>query len=100
MRGSFKGQNWRDIKVDDVNESWDNFKSIYNQVVQQCTPTYHPKKKSKPAWMNHELLRLVQQKRKLWKKYNLLRSPENWEEFKKASQSLKKRLRKTKLSFE
>ena len=100
MRGLFKEQNWRDIIDADVNSSWDNFKNIYSKVVQQCTPTYHPKKKSNPAWMNRELLQLVRQKRKLWKKYSNARSPENWDELKKASQSLKKRIRKTKLSFE
>ena len=100
IRESFNEQNWRDVIVDEVNSSWDNFKEIYDRTVQECIPTFHPKKRSNPAWMNRELLQLVQQKRKLWKKYNTARSAENWNEFKKASQSLKKRIRRTKLNFE
>ena len=101
IRKLFKKYNWREgLCSDDINDCWVWFKNAYNEVVNKCIPTYQVKKKKSPLWMNSELLKLVRQKRKLWKKYSSDRSNENWNEFKMATKTLKKRIHKAKLNFE
>ena len=101
LRKLFKDCNWRQVLGgDDVNVCWIHFMEVYNTVVGQCIPFYHAKCRKNPPWMNRDLLNLVKQKQKLWKKCKNNPCAQNWNDFKTLSGNLKKRIRKAKLNFE
>ena len=101
LRKLFKECDWRQVlDSDDVNVCWTRFKDVYDTVVGQCVPFYYVKRRKNPPWMSRDLLKLVKQKRKLWKKCKNDPCAQNLNEFKSLSSSLKKKIRKAKLNFE
>ena len=101
LRKMFRECDWRQVlSGDDVNVCWTRFTDVYNTVIGQCIPFYHAKRKNNPPWMSRDLLTLVRQKRKLWKKCKSNPCVQNWNDFKTISSNLKKRIRKAKLNLE
>ena len=52
----------------DVNDAWLYFKSVFQDTVDHCVPTYKPKEK-KSLYSNSEVFCLKKKKNHLWKKY-------------------------------
>ena len=101
LRKMFRECDWRQVlSGDDVNVCWTRFTDVYNTVIGQCIPFYHAKRKNNPPWMSRDLLTLVRQKRKLWKKCKSNPCVQNWNDFKTISSNLKKRIQKAKLNLE
>ena len=101
MRHLFLDCDWASIlDVDDVNQSWQNFKDKYHEVVRQCVPTRRCKNRKNPPWLTKDLVSNVRHKRNLWKKYKEDGSDASYDLFKAAEKNLKKKIRKSKLSFE
>ena len=102
LRKLFKECDWKtELSSNDVEACWARFKVIYNNTVQQCIPIDKAdKKKKKPPWLTKDLLKLVRQKQKAWKQHRSSRSAETWDEVKKMTKLLKKRVQKAKLNFE
>ena len=51
----------------DMNDAWLHFKSIFQDALDNCVPTYKLKKKS--LYSNSEVFSLKRKKNHLWKKY-------------------------------
>ena len=101
LRHLFLDCDWASIMdVDDVNQSWLNFKEKYHEVVRECVPIRRCRNRKNPPWLTKELVSYVRHKRKLWKKYKDDGSNESYGLFKAAEKSLRKKIRKSKLSFE
>ena len=98
----FRDIRWHDyFRNEDVNGCWTKFKEKYYEVVQCCSPLGNSRrKKNSPPWMTNNLLKLLRQKRKLWKTYKSNNTSESLNEYKKLRQKLKKQILKSKLSYE
>ena len=101
MRHLFLDCDWASIlDVGDVNQTWLNFKEKYHEVVRECVPIRRCRNRKNPPWLTKELVSNVRHKRNLWKKYKDDGSNESYGLFKAAEKSLRKKIRKSKLSFE
>ena len=101
LRMMFRDCDWKMVfSSNDIETCWERFKAVYNSAVQQCIPIQKTDKKKKPPWLTNDLLKLVRQKQKAWNDHRNKRSAETWEEVKKMTKVLKKRVQKAKLNFE
>ena len=101
MRNMFKAYHWPQLMHNvDIHEAWRLFKDRYTTVVDACIPLKGQNKKKRAPWMSKDLLRDVNNKRRLWKNLKHYPTQENQAEFNQAQKALKRKIRKSKLNFE
>ena len=97
----FSEVRWHDeLQGQGVNASWLRFREIYSEVVGKYIPLANGKWKKRPPWMTPELLKMLQKKRRLWKKYKNSQTAEALNEYKNLRKKLKKQILRSKLKFE
>ena len=101
MRSMFKIYQWPQLMHNvDIHEAWRLFKDRYSYVVDACIPQKAQNKKKRAPWMSNDLLRDINNKRRLWRDLRQHPTPENHSKFNLAQRALKKKIRKSKLNFE
>ena len=101
LRKKLQDQDWeQELHSECVNTNWNRFKAIIHTAATQCIPRKKRRSSKQPPWSNPELLRLINSKRKAWKKYKESNSDINYQNFKALEKSTKKRINKAKLNFE
>ena len=69
MKQTLGDVNWVSILDPlDMNDAWLQFKSIFQNTIDQCVPTYKPKEK-KSLYSNSEVFSLKRRKNHLWNRY-------------------------------
>ena len=72
----------------DMNNAWLQFKSIFQNTIDQCVPTYKPKEK-KSLYSNSEVFSLKRRKNHLWKRYLSTHSAADLSNFKSVNNQLR-----------
>jgi hypothetical protein len=101
LRKKLQDHDWeQELHSECVNTNWNRFKSIIQTAATQCIPRKKRLSSKQPPWSNPDLLRLINSKRKAWKKYKESNSNINHQNFKALEKATKKRINKAKLNFE
>jgi hypothetical protein len=91
---------WTDaFKSRSVEDSWALFKNESSGFVADCISLKARRSGSKPPWMNRDVLRLVRQKRRLWKSAKSNSSLDRMEANKAMEKKVKKKDIKSKTSI-
>ena len=69
MRATLATEEWGDLRDLDVNEMWARIKEKMRRLQEEFTPVRRPKKNGNPPWMNKEVKKKVEEKRRAWKKW-------------------------------
>ena len=82
-----------------VNECWEIFKVLVQDLVDKYIPMSTPKEYNEP-WMNRKLLKLWKKKYHAWSRYSNEKSQRKWREYRKEANKLKKNTRKARQRYE
>ena len=82
-----------------MNDAWLQFKSIFQNTIDQCVPTYKPKEK-KSLYSNSEVFNLKRRKNHLWKRYLSIRSAADLSNFKSVNNQLRSLTRNLRKDYE
>ena len=92
--------NWEEeFENKSVQECWDIFKGIQEKLVEKYIPMSNPKDYNEP-WMNNSLLKQWKKKYHAWKRYTAGKSYRKYEEYKRETNVLKKKIRQAKSLYE
>ena len=69
LKRKFSEKNWHELLVGNVESFWKIIKDILSQLCNKHIPKKSMRERNRPKWMKQELLRLIRQKKSLWKKY-------------------------------
>ena len=69
MRNMMKSESWEEMEVMDVNEKWIYVKKKILESIEKHTPRRKSSKRMGPPWMNKDLKKCINEKRKAWKKW-------------------------------
>ena len=101
MQIFFQGVKWEiEFLNMNVNEKWARFCEIIGTAVEKYVPFSSWKRKKVPKWMNRNTIRARHSKVKLWKRYKLSKSYNDYVEYRRAQNRAIKEYRKAKLVFE
>ena len=82
-----------------VNECWEIFKTIIQDLVDKYVPMSTPRDYNEP-WMNRRLLKLWKKKQNAWNRYTSVKSQRKWRLYRKDANKLKKNTRKARRAYE
>ena len=92
--------NWdENFENKSVQECWNIFKGIQISLVEKYIPMSNPKDFNEP-WMNNSLLKQWKKKYHAWKRYTAGKSYRKYEEYKRETNVLKKKIRQAKRLYE
>jgi len=101
IREDFGGIKWDVIfNGKGTEEMWNTFKQKLEQVVLKNVPFMQRRARKKIPWSNQETKRLINVKRRKYKKMKCSESTEDVKEFKKAQQQVKKSVRRARKNYE
>ena len=83
----------------DMSDAWLQFRSIFQDALDNCVPTYKPKEK-KSLYSNSEVFSLKRKKNHLWKKYLSTRSLIDLANFKSVNNQLRSLTRNLRKDYE
>ena len=106
-KGNYKGiieelnlVNWDDeFNGKSVHECWDFFKAKQEELVGRYIPMSDPKDYNEP-WMNNALLKQWKKKYHAWKRYTAGKNYRKYEEYRRETNVLKKKIRQAKRIYE
>ena len=100
MRENLSKVNWsRYLSNEKTEDNWLGFKKVLEAEVKNI-PLKRRRNKDKPVWMNDNLLRLVRQKRCLWKRYKESKHQGDFNKYKELEKKVVKSIRRAKHGFE
>ena len=71
--------NWDVVLVDSsVNDKWLGFKTLIKKVVSKHTLEYKVKKSATKPWINSRILKMIKEKRRLWKTFKRTHDPSDY----------------------
>ena len=86
------------------NKSADEAWNILKNKINTATDTYVPKstmrKDSDPKWLNREIIKLIRQKKRVWKVFNLYNTAESRDKYKSLEGDVKKKITNAKRGME
>ena len=92
--------NWEEeFNGKSVHECWDFFKAKQEELVEKYIPMSNPRDYNEP-WMNDALLRQWKKKYHAWKRYTTGKNYRRYEEYKRETRVLKKKIRQAKRIYE
>ena len=84
----------------DVNETWGIFKKVMNEMIEKHVPMRTRKKGSKPKWLDRDLSKLIEKKKKAWNRYKKTKTDENKAAYKSLEKQTKKAVKNKKNALE
>jgi Reverse transcriptase (RNA-dependent DNA polymerase) len=88
------------LSSENVENDWQKLKNIINY----CTEIYVPKSrvrdKTRPKWLNQDLIKLIRRKKAAWKEYRIQGTRETNENYKRLEGEVKKRIQRSKRRLE
>ena len=100
MRQSLSNVDWASLLNPlDIDNAWSLFKLIFQNIIDDCIPTYKPREK-KNLCTNSDVFTLKKKKNKLWKKYILTHSASDLYNFKSVNNQLRSLTRNLKKDYE
>jgi Reverse transcriptase (RNA-dependent DNA polymerase)/Endonuclease-reverse transcriptase len=101
IRWNLQNVRWHEmIGSKNIEDSWNIFKKEVGKQVAQEIPNFIPSGKQKPKWLTREILRLISQKKKAWKKVLSNSSVKNETEYNDIAKKLKKSITSAKRKLE
>ena len=100
MREVLATEKWDELEDMDVNEMWAHIKNKLLGLMQAFTPLRNPKKGRKPPWMNRELKKKIEDKRRAWKKWKETGRERDGEEYRRKEKETKKMIKNRKNGWE
>ena len=99
MRQSLSNVDWASLLNPLIDNAWSLFKSIFQNIIDDCIPTYKPREK-KNLYTNSDVFTLKKKKNKLRKKYLLTHSASDLSNFKSVNNQLRSLTRNLKKDYE
>ena len=93
--------NWEDQFINlDAEQKWKKFKEVIDQVQHEHVPLKKRRAQNRPLWMNHNIIRTIRRKRRLWKTYSKSKDHDEYVAYKSVEKAVQKSVRNAKRNFE
>ena len=101
IRQYLKEMDWR-AKLEnlDANKAWDNFRDTLDLTVAKFVQNSTVKAAGQPRWLTRDLIRLIRQKKRVWKLTRTHGTIENWTKYKNLEKEVIVKLRNAKRRME
>jgi hypothetical protein len=76
LKGILQTTNWNTLLNGNVEQDWQEFKSVYTKAVDECIPWKTISRKPRPKWMTRRVTHILTKKRKTWRKFKETRRQE------------------------
>ena len=100
MRATLATEKWDGLGEMDVNGLWLRIKGTIHELMKRFTPLKQPKKRRNQPWINNELKKKIEDKRRAWKKWKETGREEDGRAYKVKEKETKKMIRKRKNGWE
>ena len=100
MRKALASEKWDDLGEMDVNGMWGRIKSKMQSLMREYAPTKRPKKRKNPPWMNRDLRKKIEEKRRAWKRWKETGRETDREEYRRKEKETKNMIRNRKNGWE
>ena len=101
MRAELRKENWvKSFEGKNVNEAWSLFKSRVEELIQKHVPLTKRRKHNDPPWMNSDIKKCIEEKKKLWKTWKRTNKEKDGQTYKKKVTQTKRKIRNSKNSYE
>ena len=101
MRESMRKVNWdRELEGKSVNEAWNSIKGHTKSLMSEFVPMKKPRRNDEPRWMDNEVKKTIERKKRAWKKMKETNRLRDIEDYKKAVKEVKKKIKNKKNSLE
>ncbi|KAJ3656648.1 hypothetical protein Zmor_000101 [Zophobas morio] len=101
VNSEFANLDWTSILTNsNILENWAVFKITFNTVVAKHTVIFTSKKSGTKPWINSRILKMVKEKRRLWKIYKRSRNQSDYVSHRTYSNRLSNTIKKARISFE
>ena len=93
--------NWREKMVGlDTESCWELFRTQIEKVTDEFVPKSKPRRSDRPKWLTRDIIAMLRQKKKAWRKYKNDMSLRNKEEYEEQAKKVKKTVRRAKTGME
>ena len=91
---------WSDHLQGDIESDWASFKKTFLDTCEKYIPKKSQREMKQPPWFNHEILRLVRQKRAAWNRYKMFKNQNDFLFYKSLEKKVCKTVKKAKHKHE
>ena len=101
MRESMKKLDWeRELEGKSVNDTWNSIRGHLKRLMSDYVPLKKPRRNEEPRWMDDDVKKSIDRKKKAWKRMKETNRLREIEEYKKAVKEVKKKIKNKKNSLE
>ena len=101
MREAFWKIDWdRELEEKTVNDMWKSIKGHTKRLMSEFVPLKKPRRHDEPRWMDDDVKKSIEHKKKAWKKMKETNRLREIEDYKKAVKEVKKKIKNKKNSLE
>ena len=102
LKTQLSGINWQRLLSTNntVEQNWQNFKKVVSKSVRENVPESTCKPSTQPRWITREIIRLLGQKKRLWKNLKLHPTVDNEGKYRKIEKEVSAKIRNAKRSIE
>jgi hypothetical protein len=100
MRAELRVKNWAYNANTDVETDWMEIKNTLLYLTEKYVPQIRPRQNFRPKWLSKDIVKLIRQKKRLWKDVKYLNSGDRLEEYKKLEKLVANKIRNAKRKLE
>ena len=91
--------NWSSLLSDDIDESWENWKCAFLNVIKQCVPKAEYRCRKSLPWINNRIISAITRRDKAFHKHKRTMQAQHWQKYKHLRNNVVKQIRRAKTRF-
>jgi hypothetical protein len=100
IREELRAREWQMNNETSIEDDWQEFKNAILATTMKNVPVFKMRTNIRPKWLSREIMKLIRQKKAMWKEVKYHNAGQQLEEYKKIEKQLAKKIRNAKRSLE